>query len=151
MTAPKTVLAFDFGRKRIGIASGDTVTRQAAPRGAVAVLRSGPDWQAVERAVKLTQDGWQVLYLVNGSAAERAGECAVRLGGHGILLRILSNIGGPIREETPIKLLLVWQPVPVGGSQAGTAVTLIATRPSHAAGNAQRQPLPDFSMSGLAG
>jgi len=28
------------------------VTRQAAPRGAVAVMRSGPDWQAVERAVR---------------------------------------------------------------------------------------------------
>ena len=52
MRRAQTVLAFDFGRKRIGIASGDTVTRQAAPRGAVAVLRSGPDWQAVERAVR---------------------------------------------------------------------------------------------------
>ena len=78
--------------------------------------------QAVERAVKLTQDGWQVLYLVKGSAAERAGECAVRLAGHGILLRILSNIGGPIGGETPIKLLLVWQPVPVEGSQAGRPI-----------------------------
>jgi len=52
MRRAQTVLAFDFGRKRIGIASGDTVTRQAAPHGAVAVLRSGPDWQAVERAVR---------------------------------------------------------------------------------------------------
>ena len=52
MRRAQTVLAFDFGRKRIGIASGDTLTRQAAPRGAVAVLRSGPDWQAVERAVR---------------------------------------------------------------------------------------------------
>ena len=52
MRRAQTVLAFDFGRKRIGIASGDTVTRQAAPRGAVAVMRSGPDWQAVERAVR---------------------------------------------------------------------------------------------------
>ena len=32
MTAPETVLAFDFGLKRIGIASGDTLTRSAAPR-----------------------------------------------------------------------------------------------------------------------
>ena len=52
MRRAQTVLAFDFGRKRIGIASGDTVTRQAAPRGAVAVLRSGPDWHALERAVR---------------------------------------------------------------------------------------------------
>jgi len=43
------VLAFDFGFKRIGLASGDTLTRTAAPRPAVAVSQSGPDWKAVER------------------------------------------------------------------------------------------------------
>ena len=40
MTRPYTVLAFDFGLKRIGIACGDTVTRQAAPRRAV-TMRGG--------------------------------------------------------------------------------------------------------------
>ena len=52
MTGPHTVLAFDFGLKRIGIASGDTLTRQAAPRAAVAMLAGGPDWQSIEREVK---------------------------------------------------------------------------------------------------
>jgi putative Holliday junction resolvase len=52
MTAAHTVLAFDFGLKRIGIASGDTVTRSAAPRPAVLAGASGPDWQAIERAVR---------------------------------------------------------------------------------------------------
>jgi len=51
MTGPHTVLAFDFGLKRIGIASGDTLTRQAAPRAAVAMLASGPDWQGIAREV----------------------------------------------------------------------------------------------------
>jgi len=51
MTRPHTVLAFDFGLKRIGIACGDTVTRQAAPRPAATVLCGGPDWDAIAREV----------------------------------------------------------------------------------------------------
>lgn len=52
MTRPQTVLAFDFGLKRIGIAGGDTLTQQAAPRSAVAVHRGVPDWQAIAREVR---------------------------------------------------------------------------------------------------
>ena len=51
MTRPHTVLAFDFGLKRIGIACGDTLTRQAAPRPAAAMLRGAPDWPAIARHV----------------------------------------------------------------------------------------------------
>ncbi len=47
-----TVLAFDFGLKRIGLASGDTLTRTAAPRTAVAVSRNGPDWASIERELR---------------------------------------------------------------------------------------------------
>ena len=49
MTHAQTVLAFDFGLKRIGIASGDTLTRTAAPRAAVRCGASGPDWELIER------------------------------------------------------------------------------------------------------
>lgn len=52
MTAAQTVLAFDFGLKRIGIASGDTLTRTAAPRAALPAGKSGPDWSAIEREVR---------------------------------------------------------------------------------------------------
>jgi putative Holliday junction resolvase len=52
MTRPQTVLAFDFGLKRIGIAGGETLTRQAAPRAAVAVHHGVPDWQAIAREVR---------------------------------------------------------------------------------------------------
>ena len=50
----RIALAFDFGLKRIGLAVGDTLTRSAAARGAIAVSASGPDWTAILRAV---QDG----------------------------------------------------------------------------------------------
>jgi putative holliday junction resolvase len=52
MTRPHTVLAFDFGLKRIGIASGETLTRSAAPRTAAGCGPSGPDWDAIGRAVR---------------------------------------------------------------------------------------------------
>ncbi|TLY63439.1 MAG: Holliday junction resolvase RuvX [Gammaproteobacteria bacterium] len=52
MKEVRTVLAFDFGLKRIGIAAGDTVTATAAPRPAAAVHQSGPDWQAIGREVR---------------------------------------------------------------------------------------------------
>ena len=50
---PQTVLAFDFGFKRIGIAAGDTLTATAAPRPAVAVRQQGPDWDAITREVRM--------------------------------------------------------------------------------------------------
>ncbi|MBS0581430.1 MAG: Holliday junction resolvase RuvX [Proteobacteria bacterium] len=52
MTAPETVLAFDFGLKRIGIASGDSLTRAAAPRPAAVSGPAGPDWAAITRQVR---------------------------------------------------------------------------------------------------
>jgi len=52
MTRAEVVLAFDFGLKRIGIASGDTLTRSAAPRPAAAVGRGGPDWERISREVR---------------------------------------------------------------------------------------------------
>jgi len=70
MTQAQTVLAFDFGLKRIGIASGDTLTRQAAPRPAVTVSRSGPDWQAIVREVRALAPGLLVVgapYNADGS------------------------------------------------------------------------------------
>lgn len=48
---PETVLAFDFGLKRIGIAAGDTLTATAAPRPAAYMTRTGPDWPAIAREV----------------------------------------------------------------------------------------------------
>ena len=52
MRGPQTVLAFDFGLKRIGIAGGDTLTRRAAPRAAAAVHRGVPDWESIAREVR---------------------------------------------------------------------------------------------------
>ncbi|HWZ63089.1 MAG TPA: Holliday junction resolvase RuvX [Steroidobacteraceae bacterium] len=70
MTAAQTVLAFDFGLKRVGLAAGDTVTRTAAPRPAVAARASGPDWDAITREVRALAPGLLVVgapYNADGS------------------------------------------------------------------------------------
>ena len=46
---PAIVLALDFGLKRIGVASGDTLTRSAHPRGAIGNGPQGPDWSALQK------------------------------------------------------------------------------------------------------
>ena len=70
MTQAQVVLAFDFGLRRIGLASGDTLTRSAAPRAAVNSCRDGPDWPAIERAVRMLAPELLVVgapYNVDGS------------------------------------------------------------------------------------
>jgi putative Holliday junction resolvase len=44
----RLVLAFDFGLKRIGLASGDTLTRSTTPLATVVHHTSGPDWTAID-------------------------------------------------------------------------------------------------------
>jgi len=79
MTRPQTVLAFDFGLKRIGIASGDTLTRTAAPRAAISVGGSGPDWNAIAREVRALSPGLLVVGApYNADGSESAMTAAAR-------------------------------------------------------------------------
>ncbi len=48
-TQPAIVVAFDFGLRRIGIASGDTLTRTAHPRTAITNGPQGPDWPTLDK------------------------------------------------------------------------------------------------------
>jgi putative Holliday junction resolvase len=49
----RIVVAFDFGLRRIGVAVGDTLTRTAAPHATLACHDTGPDWPAIDRAIRL--------------------------------------------------------------------------------------------------
>jgi len=48
---PRIALAFDYGRRRIGMAAGDTLTATAAPRPAVGARDGVPDWAAIGREI----------------------------------------------------------------------------------------------------
>jgi putative Holliday junction resolvase len=66
------VVALDFGLKRIGIASGETLTRAAHPRSTIGNGPQGPDWPAIERVLADTRPARIAVgepYNADGSAS----------------------------------------------------------------------------------
>ena len=51
-TKPTTVLAFDFGLSRIGIAAGQSVTRTATPIATLRARRGEPEWREVDALLR---------------------------------------------------------------------------------------------------
>ena len=49
--AARTVLSFDYGLRRIGVAVGNTLTGTAEALATVAADDGPPDWRAVDRLV----------------------------------------------------------------------------------------------------
>ena len=62
MTLHGTVLAFDYGGKRIGVAVGQTVTKTARPLVTLNMLQQRPDWDALDKIIK----EWRPAALVVG-------------------------------------------------------------------------------------
>jgi len=52
---PTIIVAIDFGLRRIGVASGDTLTRSAHPRTTISNGPNGPDWEALNRILADTR------------------------------------------------------------------------------------------------
>ena len=107
--------------------------------------------RAIERSVKLAQEGWRVVHLVDGNAMDRAVECAIRFAEHDIPFHIAPHDGERGIGEAPVGLL-VCKPVPVGLAEASTLVMLVTAAQSQTpTDHARRQPPLSFSLSGLAG
>jgi putative pre-16S rRNA nuclease len=71
---PKVVLAFDFGRRRIGVACGDTVSRSASALQAVPADAAGPRWELIAALMHEWQPDVAVVglpYNVDGSDSEQ--------------------------------------------------------------------------------
>lgn len=58
----RTLLCFDYGSKRIGVAVGQILTRTASPLETISVHRNRPDWLRIEQ---LTRQ-WQPEAMVVG-------------------------------------------------------------------------------------
>lgn len=65
MTVPTTLLGFDVGAKRIGVALGNTVSMSARELGVLEVRATGPDWARLDHWVK----EWRPEALVVGDPA----------------------------------------------------------------------------------
>ncbi|HEB67773.1 MAG TPA: Holliday junction resolvase RuvX [Gammaproteobacteria bacterium] len=59
---PETLLGFDFGTRRIGIAIGQTLTGSARPLTTLDTRNGKPDWEAIGRLIR----EWQPDRLVVG-------------------------------------------------------------------------------------
>ena len=59
---PETILAFDFGSRRIGVAVGQQVTNSASPLGVIRNSQDGPDWEHIQRLIR----EWSPARLVVG-------------------------------------------------------------------------------------
>ena len=59
---PETIIAFDFGLRRIGVAVGQQVTNSANPLETVHNGSDGPDWQRIEHLIK----EWRPQRLIVG-------------------------------------------------------------------------------------
>lgn len=65
MTGPVTLLAFDVGARRIGVALGNTLSGTARELGVLDVREAGPDWPRLDQWVK----EWRPDALVVGDPA----------------------------------------------------------------------------------
>jgi putative holliday junction resolvase len=73
---PRIVLAFDFGLRRIGVACGDSVSRNASALETVPAGPKGPRWEAISAMIRDWQPDLAVVglpYNVDGSDNEMTG------------------------------------------------------------------------------
>ncbi len=61
-TSITCVLGFDYGKKRIGIASGQTITGTASPQVTLKQVDGNPDWKSISNQVSR----WQPQALIVG-------------------------------------------------------------------------------------
>lgn len=59
---PLTVLAFDYGLRRIGVAAGNTLTATAAPLTTLRSPAGDPDWPAIDKCIA----DWRPAVVVVG-------------------------------------------------------------------------------------
>ena len=57
-----SVVGFDYGKKRIGIATGQTITHSATPCTTINQIDGNPDWPAIEAEIKQ----WKPQALIVG-------------------------------------------------------------------------------------
>ena len=71
----KTVLGFDFGEQRIGVASGQTLTNSATPLTTLNAVNQKPDWQAIAELFREWQPDALIVgipFLLDGSLSDMA-------------------------------------------------------------------------------
>ncbi len=93
--ATLTLLAFDVGARRIGVAVGNTVSMSAREIGVLDVREGGPDWPALDRWIK----EWRPAKLVVGDPATLdGGEQPIRKRARAFARAIGKRYGLPVEQ-----------------------------------------------------
>jgi len=91
-----TLLGFDFGKKRIGVAVGQTLTASARPLATLRTHNDQPDWEAIGRLI----DTWRPTQLVVGLPVNEDGS-------EHILAAAVQNFAGQLRNRYALPVHLV--------------------------------------------
>jgi putative Holliday junction resolvase len=89
---PETILAFDYGRRRIGVAVGQTITASASPLGVVDNDYTGPDSASIAALIK----EWRPHRLVVGIPLHVDGSASDLLNYVRQFITLLSAFGLPV-------------------------------------------------------
>ncbi len=91
-----TIMAFDYGSKRIGVAIGQQLTATTRPLDTVAVRQNKPDWDHISRLLK----EWQPdLLLIGLPLTEDGGEQEMSIAAR----RFANRLNG--RYQLPVELV----------------------------------------------
>ncbi len=95
MSTPTTLMGFDVGAKRIGVAVGNTVTLSAREVGVLDVHPNGPDWALLDRWVR----DWQPQALVVGDPVPLdGGDQPARQRARGFARTLARRYGLPVEQ-----------------------------------------------------
>jgi putative Holliday junction resolvase len=95
MSLPTTLLGFDVGARRIGVAVGNTVSASAREVGVLDVHAAGPDWAKLDRWMQ----EWRPDALVVGDPATlEGGEQPARERARGFARALLRRYGLPVQQ-----------------------------------------------------
>jgi putative Holliday junction resolvase len=93
--AAQTLLAFDVGARRIGVAVGNTVSMSAGEVGVLDVHATGPDWAALDRWVR----EWRPQRLVVGDPATLdGGDQPIRIIARGFAHAVAARYALPVEQ-----------------------------------------------------
>lgn len=95
MMQASTLLAFDVGARRIGVAVGNTISMSAREVGVLDVFDAGPDWSALDRWVR----EWRPDGLVVGDPATLdGGDQPIRQRARGFARELSKRYGLPVEQ-----------------------------------------------------
>ena len=107
--------------------------------------------RAIERSIKLAEDGWRVVLLVQGSAVECAAECGKHFVERHVPLRIVPAADDPSAGHAPLSMVFTRQ-LSAAGPGAAALIVVVADPPFEPVPSTRRRSAPvSFSMCGIAG